>query len=176
MLRHACVIGYVVLCAALAEILTTSQSPVSSWPYCSSSAYHSICVFERSAPSKRGSMLASRTSPRSPFARNIRDRVASLPLSVSRPPPLASCVNLCSLLMTCADSDTRPPGYGSTHAYLANEKAQSGMSPMLTRHYPGRPATPPAVQVRDGFPTTPSYDSLAYHDEKLPVYVVEDTV
>ncbi|VDB87392.1 unnamed protein product [Peniophora sp. CBMAI 1063] len=77
-------------------------------------------------------------------------------------------------------SDAMPPGFGfgSAQPYLAItiEKTQGGLSPMLTSQHTGQLAAPPAAQVRDGFPTAPSYDNLAYYNEKLPGYVVEDRV
>ena len=71
-----------------------------------------------------------------------------------------------------------PPGYGAAQPYFVTEKPLSRMSPMLTRHYPARPATPPAMPTRDGFPTAPLYDDMldSYYDVKLPVYVVENKV
>ncbi|KZV60871.1 hypothetical protein PENSPDRAFT_740140 [Peniophora sp. CONT] len=101
---------------------------------------------------------------------NSTSRFTAIPIRSKSPRPRNNS--------SAKQSEGMPPGYGSAQPYLGitKEKAQGGMSPMLTRDYPGRPATPPAVQVRDGFPTAPSYDSLAYYNEKLPGYVVEDKV
>ena len=70
-----------------------------------------------------------------------------------------------------------PPGlpFGSAQPYLEinNEKVQVGMPSRLTLQYPGRLATPSAAQTRDGFPTVPPYESLAYLNEKQAAYLAE---